>query len=90
MKYKIPKTGYLYVIKRNNRAFEGSKYEIVIDNNKYDVVPSYKQYSIEQIADIVFSIDNRVFEKVTPGRYEEMAKIFKTQLGIEVNELILG
>jgi hypothetical protein len=90
MKYKVPKTGYLYIIKRNTRAFEGSKYEVIVNNSKYDVVPSIKQYALDQVSDVVYNIDTQTLDKVHPGQYEMWAEILTDQLGVQVNELLLG
>ena len=90
MKLKIPKTGFLYIIERHNAPFEGSKFEIILDNKKFDVVPSNRNQSTEMISDIVVNLDNNCLDKVKPGKELEVIDSINAQLGLSLNELLLG
>jgi len=89
-RFTIPKTGYLYIIERNGVPVTGAKYEIRVENVTYDVVPAHKEISLERMSDCVYNIDNKVLDKVHPGRYEMFANALNHQLGVQVNELIFG
>ena len=90
MKFKMPKTGFLYIIKRQNRAFDGSKYEIILENEKYDVIPSERDTPLERLSDFVLNIDSLCFDKVQPGKELHYSDEIGKQLGIEINQLLLG
>ena len=91
MKFKIPKSGYLYIIERHGIApFDNSKFEIQIQNKKYDIVPSDKQYSLDMISDMIINLDTMCFDKVQPGNELQMADKVGKQLGITINQLLMG
>ncbi len=90
-KFKIPKSGYLYIFERlNSKPFDGSKFEIILQNKKYDVLPSEKSYAYGQLADIIVNLDTMCFDKVQPGNELTYADEIGKQLGIQINQLLMG
>ena len=89
-RFKIPKTGFLYVIKRNGAPFNGAKFDIKLDNQIYDIIPSQRNTSISLIADIIINLDNNCIEKIQPGKELEYMDEFEKQIGLRLNELLLG
>jgi len=91
MEFKMPDSGYLYIIQRvGSQPFDGSKFELFIDSEKYDVVPSNKSYTTEGISDIIINLDTKCFDKVNPGKELQYADTIGKQLGIELNQLLMG
>ena len=91
MKFKIPNTGYLYIIQRqDHKPFDNSKFEVILNNKKYDVVPSNKQYSLDMISDIILNLDTMCFDKVQPGNELLYADEIGKQLGVSINQLLMG
>ena len=91
MKFKIPKTGFLYIIERQSSApFDGAKFEVILNNKKYDVVPSNKQYALDMISDMIVNLDSMCFDKVQPGSELHYADEVGKQLGIQINQLLMG
>ena len=90
-RFKIPKSGYLYIIQRTDgRPFEGSKFEVILDNRKYDVVPSLKNQSISLLADVIVNLETMCLDKVEPGKDLQVIEALEDQLGLRLNELLLG
>ena len=89
-RFKIPKTGYLYIIQRQGSPVDKAKYEIQLENKTYDVVPSTKNQSISLISDIIVNLDNMCLDKATPGKELQIIETLEKQLGINLNELLLG
>jgi len=89
-KFKMPKSGYLYIFQRMDKPFEGSKYEVQIENKTYDVVPSHKRYAYDSISDMIINVDTLTFDKVSPGKELEYADTIGKQLGIQINQLLMG
>jgi DNA helicase HerA-like ATPase len=88
---KIPKGGTLYVIKREfDIPFDNSLGAVELDNNIYDIVPGYRNVGLSNIADMVIDLDSRCFDKVYPGKELYYADKLGKQLGIEIDQLILG
>ena len=91
MKFKIPKTGFLYVIQRQgNKPFDNSKFDIKIENKTYDVVPSHKQHALDMISDMIINLETMCFDKVQPGNELYYADEIGKQLGISINQLLMG
>jgi hypothetical protein len=89
-KFKIPKKGFLYIIERRGTPFEGAKFEVQIQGTTYDVIPSNKSYSLGQIADMIVNLDTMCFDKVQPGSELLYADEVGNQLGIQINQLLMG
>ena len=89
---KIPKGGLLYVIERLDEIpFDYSRGALVIDNKVFDIVSSpYKNTSLENIADMVINLDNGAFDKVSPGKELYYADLISKELGIQIDQMIMG
>jgi len=88
---KIPKGGYIYIIKREmDIPFDNSRGAVVIDNDVFDVIPGQKNTPLTNISDFVINIDNSCFEKVQPGKELYYADKFGEALKIKINQLMFG
>ena len=88
-KFKLPNVDYLYFMERHGKPYDGAKFEVIIEDRKYDVIPSNKQYSLGLISDMIVNLTTKGFDKVNPGKELQYADELKKQLGIEVNQLLL-
>ncbi len=90
-KVKIPQHGYLYLFKRlGSKPFEGTQFEIQVDGKIYDVMASHKSYVNGQISDIIINLDTLCFDKIQPGKELELADKIGKELGIQINQLLMG
>ena len=92
MSIKLPKGGLLYVIERyDDISFDYTRGAILIDGVVYDIVSSpFRSTSLENISDMVINLDNGAFDKVSPGKELYYADKLSKELGIQIDQMIMG